>query len=220
MGEMPIFTPEQKLIFDQVKKTEFMHNRFYFTGGTALSEFYLHHRYSEDLDFFSENEFSYEDILSQIRQWALKFNFSFKAEPKEIVKMFFLDFENGVNLKIDFGYYPYKRVEKGLVFEEITVDSLLDIAINKLSTVNQRSSVKDFVDLYYLLDKFTLWDLIEGVKIKFRQELDPWLLSSDLAYVVEKFDVLPRMIKPLTLDELKNFFREKAKELGRTAIEP
>ena len=36
-------------------KEEICHD-FYLTGGTALAEFYLHHRYSEDLDFFSENE--------------------------------------------------------------------------------------------------------------------------------------------------------------------
>ena len=31
-------------------------SRFYLTGGTALSEFYLRHRLSEDLDLFSEEE--------------------------------------------------------------------------------------------------------------------------------------------------------------------
>lgn len=219
MGKMSIITPEQQLILDQIKENDFFRQNFYFTGGTALSVFYLQHRYSEDLDFFSENEFDYEEILSRIKQWAKKLNFSFKAEPKEVVKMFFLDFENGVKLKIDFGHYPYKRVEKGQIYEGITVDSLLDIAINKLSTVNQRSSVKDFVDLYYLLKEFTLWDLMEGVKIKFHQEFEYWILASDLEFAVNQFNTLPRMIKPLTLDELKNFFREKAKELGRTAVE-
>jgi predicted nucleotidyltransferase component of viral defense system len=28
---------------------------FYLTGGTALGRFYLNHRYSEDLDFFVNN---------------------------------------------------------------------------------------------------------------------------------------------------------------------
>ena len=220
MGQMSIITPEQKLILDQIRQTEFIKNQFYFTGGTALSEFYLQHRYSEDLDFFSENDFDYKEILSLLKEWAEKFHFVFRSDPKKVVKMFYLKFENGNGFKIDFGYYPYKRVEKGLGKDGLTIDSLLDIAINKLSTVNQRSSVKDFVDLYYLFNEFTIWDLIEGVKIKFRQELDPWLLSSDLAYVVEEFEEMPRMIKPLTLDELKNFFREKAKELGRLAVEP
>ncbi len=30
--------------------------QFYLSGGTALAEYYLHHRLSDDLDFFSENE--------------------------------------------------------------------------------------------------------------------------------------------------------------------
>lgn len=219
MGKMPVFTPEQKFIFDQVRQTKFLRGQFYFTGGTALSAFYLRHRYSEDLDFFSEKEFAYEEVLSALKLWAGTFNFIFKAEPKEVVKIFFLNFKNGVNLKVDFGYYPYKRIEKGRVYEGIAIDSLLDIAINKISTVNQRSSVKDFVDLYYLLKKFTIWDLIEGARIKFNMELDPWLLVADLEYVVENFQVLPKMIKQLTLEELKDFFRNKAKELGRQATE-
>lgn len=28
---------------------------FYLTGGTALSRFYYHHRYSDDLDYFVNN---------------------------------------------------------------------------------------------------------------------------------------------------------------------
>lgn len=204
MGKMSIITPEQQLILDQIKE----------------SEFYLQHRLSEDLDFFSEKEFVYRDILLIVKQWAQKLNFSFKPDPKQMVKMFYLEFKNGEKFKVDFGYYPYKRVEKGLDKDGLTIDSLLDIAINKLSTVNQRSSVKDFVDLYYLLKKFTIWDLMEGVKIKFHQEFEYWILAADLEFAANQFNTLPRMIKPLILDELKNFFREKAKELGRTAVEP
>ena len=33
------------------------------------------------------------------------------------------------------------------------------------------------------------------------------------------FSDMPRMIKPLSLEELKAFFREKAKQLGKMAIE-
>lgn len=218
MGKMPLFTPEQELIFHQIGKSEFLKSNFYFTGGTALSCFYLGHRYSEDLDFFTEKKFEEKEILSEMSLWAKENNFTFKHELREAVYIFTLTFPNKTNLKIDFGYYPYQRVEKGLVYEGVVIDSLLDIAINKLTSVNQRSQVKDFVDLYFLLDKFTMWDLIEGVRVKFRLELDPWLLSSDLAYIVEKFTYLPKMIKPLTLEQLKKFFREKALELGRRAV--
>lgn len=48
------FTPIQRIIFDEFSKNSKLRKQFYFTGGTALSAIYLHHRESEDLDFFSE----------------------------------------------------------------------------------------------------------------------------------------------------------------------
>ena len=57
MGQVSFLNKEQKSILDGLKENQLIRSNFYFTGGTALSEFYLQHRYSEDLDFFSENIF-------------------------------------------------------------------------------------------------------------------------------------------------------------------
>lgn len=218
MGKMPKFTQEQRVIFNKIKETEFLRENFYFTGGTALSLFYLEHRYSEDLDFFSEKKFDGEDLNSYMTQWAREYNFIFKRDIKEMVDIFILDFGRGKTLKVDFGHYPYKRVEKGRIYEGMMIDSLLDIGINKLLSINQRAQVKDFVDLYFLLRKFTIWDLIEGVRVKFRMEMEPWILAADLL-IINDFNDLPLMIKPLKLEKLKIFFRKKAKEMGKTAVE-
>jgi len=51
-----ILTKTQKEILNYLSKDKDFTSNFYFTGGTALSEFYLQHRLSEDLDFFSEKE--------------------------------------------------------------------------------------------------------------------------------------------------------------------
>jgi len=48
---------------------------------------------------------------------------------------------------------------------------------------------------------------------------DPFILAANLLNKVEEFDYMPKMIKPLTLDELKSFFRQKAKEVGMRAVE-
>jgi len=215
---MSILTPTQKRILDQIKNSEFIKKNFYFTGGTVLSEFYLQHRFSEDLDFFSEKKFDFDKIFEEVNDWSKKLDFTFTRQQREVVHIYILNLKNKDTLKLDFGYYPYPRVKKGIKYQGLTVDSLLDIAINKLASVNQRNSVKDFVDLYYLLDKFTIWDLIEGVKMKFRMEIEPWILGSDLEFVVKDFQTLPKMIKPLTLNELKNFFRQKAQELGKKSV--
>lgn len=215
---MHLFTSEQKYIFDKVKASEYLRSNFYFTGGTALSYFYLQHRFSEDLDFFSENKFDQEAILQEVESWINGKKFSFGRQVKEVVSIYDLHFANNEKVKVDFGYYPHKRVEAGKFYEGFSIDSLLDIAINKLATINQRSQVKDFVDLYFLLQEFTIWDLLEGVKIKFRMKLEPWILAADMVYMVDKFKFLPRMIKKLELKDLQSFFRQTAKELGGKLI--
>ena len=218
MGKDYIFTKEQQIILDEVKNSTYFTSNFYFTGGTALSSFYLNHRESEDLDFFSEREFDNEQILTLVEEWSRKYLFTFSSRFNEVVYVFQLVFENGEKLKVDFGYYPYKRVEKGFTWNSIEIDSLIDVAINKLLTISQRLEVKDFADLYYLLEEFTVWDLMEGVRVKFGQKLEPFLLAADFLKV-EEFDYLPKMIKPLTIEQLKDFFRKKAIEVGRKGVE-
>lgn len=213
-----LFTPSQKIIFDKVTASEFFRKNFYFTGGTALSVFYLNHRYSEDLDFFCMEKFDRSLVLEKVRLMGAELGFTFTHQWKEVVYVFFLKFPREKPLKVDFGYYPHVRVEKGKMYQGMQIDSLLDIAINKLSTINQRLHPKDFVDLYYLLKKFTIWDLIEGVKVKFRMEVEPWILASDLEFTVDKLKFMPEMIKPLKLEEMKKYFRKLSLTLAKKTL--
>ena len=216
MGKIQILTKEQQIILAQVKKEPFF-KQFYFTGGTALSAFYLQHRYSEDLDFFTQKKFDTQDLFDLIDSWSKKHDFTFTSEFHQVVYIFMLTFRSKEVIKVDFGSYAHKRIEKNIIIDGLKTDSLTDIAVNKLLTVTQRSNVKDFVDLYFLFDKFTIWDLIAGVRIKFRMELEPYILASNFLKV-EDFDFLPKMILPLTLEELKIFFRQKAKEMGLQSV--
>jgi len=218
MGKVHLLTKEQNTILDVVRQNKLVASNFYFTGGTALSTYYLQHRYSEDLDFFSENKFDNQTIFTIMEEWSKTHNFRFDSRFSQVVYVFNLVFANNAKLKVDFALYPYKRLEKGVMYDGIEVDSLSDIAANKLLTIAQRTDIKDFVDLYFLLNKYTIWDLIEGVRIKFRMRLQPFLIASDLLKI-DEFDVLPKMIKSLKLDNLKSFFREKAKELALKDVE-
>ena len=53
-----ILTKDQQKLLTLFDKEPTLYKRFYLTGGTALTEFYFKHRFSEDLDFFNEEEFS------------------------------------------------------------------------------------------------------------------------------------------------------------------
>lgn len=218
MGGINYLTQKQALIFQEVVKDDFCQSNFYFTGGTALSAFYLHHRESEDLDFFSEKNFDPQIIVVRINKWAKKYDFEFDLRQVEDVNVFILEFPNKEEVKVDFVTYPYKRLEEGKIVNNFTIDSLADIATNKLLTINQRTEVKDFVDLYFLLKTYTVWDLMEGLRIKFRIKTEPFLISSDFTKV-ELFDFLPKMLVPLKLADLKAFFKQKAIELAKRVVE-
>lgn len=210
-------TPLQRFIFDEFTKEKKLTRQFYFTGGTALSGVYLQHRESEDLDFFSGTDFDKDLADKFIQEVARSQNFQIKLTQRERTRIYELVKGDRVKIKVDFAFYPYKRIKKGLNISGVKVDSLFDIAANKLQTVTSRTEVKDFVDLYFLLKKFTVWDLMYAVREKFRLELDLIWLGSDFLKVT-KFENLPKMLVPLSLQDLREFYKEKARQLGMSVV--
>jgi predicted nucleotidyltransferase component of viral defense system len=65
IADNPILTSEQKSLLRSFSGSD-LRFPFYLTGGTCLSAFYLSHRLSEDLDFFSEEEIGIEPVLGFI----------------------------------------------------------------------------------------------------------------------------------------------------------
>src|SRR3990167_4889429 len=154
MGQNTILNKNQQIILAKIIDDDFLLNTFYFTGGTALSEVYLQHRESVDLDFFTEQIYDAQNIFSKLEQWAQELQYSIKTRYIEPTNIYFLNFNNGEELKVDFAYYPYKHLDKPTFYNDrLKVDSRLDIAANKLLTIMQRTEVKDFVDMYYLLQE-------------------------------------------------------------------
>ena len=217
MGQGSILTKEQKQILDLVEGSDYIKSTFYFTGGTALSEVYLRHRESVDVDLFTPEKLDTQHILAILNDWSITTGFTITPRVVWPVYICILKFSDGVELKVDFAYYPYRHLENTVLYNGISTNSLLDIAVNKLLTVNQRVEVKDFVDLYFLLQKFNFWDLREGVRIKFNVDLDPYLAATDFTEV-ENFTTLPKMLKPLTLEQLRAFFSQQSKKLIFTSI--
>ena len=124
----------------QKAKSEFL-NRFYLTGGTALS-LLLGHRESEDLDWFNQSDF---DPVS--------------LQPKlEAIGSLTNAYINGV--KVQFLGYPYPLLEPLISWQNIKISSLTDIACTKLQTIGMRGSKKDFIDLFFLLKQFSLEGLL------------------------------------------------------------
>ena len=107
--------------------------KYYLTGGTALS-FYFNHRFSEDLDFFSQGYVKEDpDKIMNLIAKLTGFKFKLEAEqsdPKLIpMKVFFLELKKECVLKIDF-VQDFQKNIKGV---KNGMHSIEDIYYRKMS---------------------------------------------------------------------------------------
>jgi len=216
-----ILTSSQKRMLDWVAGEEYFCRKFYFTGGTALAEFYLQHRLSEDLDFFSEEEVDIRSIERKLQQDAGKLGI-LKIDTRNVFGLwtFFLHFSKGEPLKVDFSYYPFPRIEKGKQYKGLAIDSAYDIAVNKVHTIAMQLRARDFIDIYFLIKEygFTFQDLLKQAKAKFDWDITAIQLGSQLMGATKVVDY-PRMIKKISSEEWQGFFEEEAKKLAKEVVE-
>jgi len=215
-----ILTPFQKAILEGICQEKFITENFVFGGGTALSEFYLKHRYSEDFDFFTENEIPLEEIRIRLDKLCQKLGIK-SVEYREIQssKIFFLKSGPKEVVKTDFNYFPFPHFGQAKIYKKLRISSLLDIAISKLDTILTRSKARDFVDFYFIQKEhsFPLDFLLKKIEEKFSWKIDPLFLGSRFLKVNELKDY-PRIIKSFSHTELIAYFTELAKDQRKKIV--
>ena len=128
---------------------------FYLTGGTALSRFYLNHRFSDDLDFFVNKitEFLVEAkfIHSEIKEhFTIDQTKVFEAEG-----FYRIWIEGKVPLKIEFVNDIAYHEGSVNVLNGIKIDNPLNILSNKLTAVLSRDEPKDVFDIVSLANAYS-----------------------------------------------------------------
>ena len=200
---------------------------FVLTGGTALAAFHLQHRLSEDVDLFavaplSDAELKHSEILelgflaAQAAGVAIGAVVENRA-PSAHFHQVFLARGDEPRLKIDLVREPGPQFGEPLKVEGVRVDALLNIAVNKVTALS-RLAARDYVDLFFLGQAgFKFDELLERAKQKDRG-LEEFYLAMALR-AVEKIepDDLPKMLKPLDLDELKTYFLALAITIAQRA---
>jgi len=73
---------------DKVLKVVFeTENEFYLTGGTCISRFYVEKRYSDDLDFFTNQSVRYSFAIKNTkRALQSKFELAVEVESKDFTR--------------------------------------------------------------------------------------------------------------------------------------
>ncbi len=158
---------------------------FYLTGGTALSRHYLHHRYSDDLDFFMNAQPDFHQQVDAIIIALNKsFNQSLSASLKEdtFVRLFIS--EKDVLLKIDFindvAFHSGNLVASSLFSK---TDSLQNILTNKISAL-PRDESKDFADLLFIA-RFLFFNWEQAINEA--KQKDTWVNELDISKRLHEF---------------------------------
>lgn len=214
MGKTSLLTPLQKRFLALVLKEPYLLKRFYWTGGTVLAEHYLQHRESEDIDLFSEHDIHLPSINKFVGISAARLGAKKVAHRRFLGLHSYMYDLPTTTLKVDFNFYPFPRINVGKNWKGLAIDSLEDIAVNKIQTMSTKARARDFVDLYFVLQKedFSLKRLISLAKAKFDWDIDSFQLGETMARVVTHHD-LPTMLVPFDRKDMENFFLELAKSL-------
>lgn len=182
---------------------------FYLTGGTALSAFYLQHRLSNDMDMFTHSV--------DIETAAPLFEDALKNADIEFTKerssSTFRRYKVGGSLQVDLVRDVDFRLGSPQLKSAFMVDSPQNIALNKVLAIYGRLDPKDYVDLYFLKPFLNL-DIMKVIGIA--KNKDAGIEAFQWAKVIldaESIEILPRMIKPVSLKELKSFFSGLRREI-------
>jgi len=159
-------------------------------GGTALA-LQIGHRISVDLDLFGEIDFD-----SQVFNTFSKVQLIKKSQNINIFEI--------NNVKVDIVNYRYPWLEDELQIEKIRLAGLKDIAAMKIAAVIGRGSKKDFVDLYFLLKKFSFNEIISFYKNKY-SDASVYLALKSLLYFDDADKEPPlNMLIEVPWEEVKN----------------
>ncbi|OQX51421.1 hypothetical protein B5M47_01040 [candidate division CPR3 bacterium 4484_211] len=222
-------TPAQEKAIILLSKSP-LKDKFYWTGGTLLAHNYLHHRKSLDIDLFSEEAFSFEEINRFAQELKKQGKFTALKYQKISNRWEFL-FANTENLRVEFVYYNHEKrsLKPRKQLLGVYIDSLEDIAANKTFAYFDRNEPKDLFDIYFLLTKanFTPSELLNLTAQKFGVEFNEssfWSESFKSLSLLEKLKPLvpgtPKERQTLFRKITAYFKQESAKFLQRNLLQP
>ncbi len=157
-------------------------NTFYLTGGTALSRFFLHHRYSDDLDFFVNRDLNYKQYSDEIIEVLNeRYKIEFEIRTNDFVRFNILDHD--IMLKIELiNDVPYHYGD--FFHDKCRIDNVENILSNKISAIS-RNMAKDFADILFIsLNYHFNWiDIFDAAKKK-----DAWVNEIEIANIIDRFE--------------------------------
>ena len=172
-------------------------------GGTALA-LQLGHRFSIDIDLFGvwDKTLDLCGILKRVGPVI-------EEHHTENVRVF-----NLADIKVDIVYYDYAWLTGPFETEGLRLAVPKDIAPMKLEAINNRGSRKDFVDLAFLLEQFSLEEMLTWYRAKYPCGSEYLVLRSLVYFDDAEDDPMPVMLKPMTWEAAKDRILHEVRRYG------
>ena len=186
-------------------------NQFYLAGGTGLA-LQLGHRISEDLDFFSEQTFEIEDLVSLVVPDKI---ISIRPGTLNCVK-------EGV--KLSFLFYEIPLCFQAHSWEGVNVATWQDIVAEKIKIISQRGAKKDFWDVYAVIKLCASLELVSELFLKRFEDsrINLYHVLKSLVYFADAENepdpvLLPEM-KSTNWPQVKHFFEKNVKNFEKALL--
>lgn len=139
-----ILPTDQKKLLQKFRGKLFL-KPFFLAGGTGLA-LHLGHRQSIDFDFITKISVT-PKLLGQIEK-----NTGIAPHPLQIDEQILTVRIGGVKVSF-FGKYRFPFLKKPVISPYFQVSSVEDIFAMKLLTIQQRYEIKDYADIFFILDR-------------------------------------------------------------------
>ena len=192
--------PETLQLLKRLQKIDFLKD-YYLVGETSLA-LQISHRISIDLDSFAFSDMDVSPILDHIEDLG---KINIVNHTRKILNLFIRD------IKVDFVAYRYKFIDSPLEMDNIKLASIQDIAAMKLSAITGSGLRKDFIDLFFLLHRFTLPQLFDFYHSKFPDGSDLLVYRSLTYFDDAEIEPMPKMINPIDWEDVKTKIIQEVK---------
>ena len=209
-------TPIQKNLLYEIGKIREA-SFFFLTGGTALGEFYLGHRRSYDLVFFTSEENLLIPFIRRVEEGLAKTQY--KVHVIRLLESFAeveaQKAEETVRLHFACDS-PFRFEEPQLSEFGVKSNDYRDLTVDKLLTFFGRWKHRDAIDLFFILKNEPIEALMELAK-----EKDPGFDLYWFCMALREIEAYPDeitqwpvdMLVEVNVSELKNKFADLAREI-------
>lgn len=175
-------------------------------GGTALALQYGH-RQSIDLDFFGTPIVEQDEIVEMLSTLG---PLSIHNRGRKILQVVLRD------IKVDvIDYSQYSWICAPVVEDGITLASPQDIAAMKINAVEGRGTRKDFVDIYFLLQHYSLSQMLDFYAQKYTNHSFFRALLSLTYFDDAEQQAMPKMLTNVSWEEIKQTITKEVSKLQK-----